>query len=83
MCVYVYTHICILNLYIYKNIDKTNIYNLSVCGSIFICGSLYSSAWACVDNSPEASALTFFLVAFKCLLPCLNQNVLWENGRLW
>lgn len=60
MCVCIYTHICILNLYIYKNTDKANIYNLSVCGFIFIHGSLYSSAWACTDNSPEASALTFF-----------------------
>lgn len=71
-------------IHTYMNIDKANIYNLSVYGYIFIYISVYSSAWpqqGC--NCPKVSAESglFLLIVFKCLWPCPNQNLLWENGR--
>lgn len=69
VCLYIQTHMYIWFIHVYINLDKSNIYNLSLCVSVFICGTLYLSAWDCADNFPEASALTFFWVAFKCLLP--------------
>lgn len=50
----VYIHTPILVIYIYINVDKTNLYNLSVCGSIFIHGNLYSWAWDCPESVTRA-----------------------------
>lgn len=80
MCVCIYKHICIF-IPVYINLDKTNIYNLSVCVSIFICGTLYLPTWDYASNSPEASALTF--LSSIQMSPALYQNVLWENWRWW
>lgn len=60
VCLYIQTHMYIEFILVHINLDKTNIYNLNVCVSVFICGTLYLSAWDYADNSPEASTLTFF-----------------------